>query len=99
MKVTLAIKPHQDNTDICFGKLQINHVECENGMVLIQRNPAAEEYSLRCNKCSIQINIATNGTGYSKLLETAIDEKSRSLEKSDFQGDSVYKIQVTTQES
>ncbi len=96
MKVTLAIKPHQDGTDICFGKLQIHHVECENGKVSIHRNPASGEYSLCCDKCDIRIHIADHGTGCEKIIRTSIDEENRSLTESDFDSDSVHEIQITS---
>ena len=87
MKITFAIKPHEDTNELNFGDIEIFHVECTNEPILINRNPVTEKYLLHCKKCGLRIELKTNENINNFIFKTCIDEQPRILSSSEFSSD------------
>lgn len=93
MSCILEVEPTKDSEPLSYSKLNIAHVGCDADQTKIHRNPATNEYCIRCN-CGFELILVDGGDGLSKIMETAISGKENLITKSNYYENGCEDIRV-----
>lgn len=82
MKVQIEVKLSGEDA-FSLHDLTLRHVDCWHETMQQRRNPATEDWTLRCG-CGLTLLLASNGDAKNSIEHVAIDAVSRELKQGTF---------------